>query len=189
MRTLYFYQGKRIDIALPQTIGDVTYPNILSNWHELGVTTEQREDYPDPTWNSWTEDADGYLTVTPKTLAQCKQIRFNQIAAERYNRRCAGLLVGGAKIKTDPESCADLNNAYVSLKFGLLQSTPWKAENGWVPLTFVDIEPVAQAVAVYVSDCFTWEKTQSELVDAMQTVEEVIAYEVPRLPVEPSNSV
>lgn len=185
MRTVYLLNGKKIDLNSPRTIGEVTYPHLRDSWQELGIVETPREDYPDPTWNKWTENEDGTLNITPLPLAKCKEIKKQAVAAERYTREVAGVVLpNGAKIATDRESQAQLNSAYTSLKAGFIQSTPWKAENGWSLITLVEVEPVATAVASHVRDCFTWEKEQSDLIDALTTREEVINFVVETLPVE-----
>lgn len=114
-----------------------------------------------------------------KFLADGKAALKAQAAAARYDKETGGLaLPNGTTIRTDRESQAQLSAAYNSLKNGLIQSTPWKAGEGvWVPVTLVEIEPIAQAVANHVANCFAAERSHCEAIDLIDTVEALADYD------------
>lgn len=114
-----------------------------------------------------------------RTAAQARAEKLAALAALRYQKEMAGIVVGGVMVRTDRESQAQLNGAYVSLKEGLIPDTPWKAANGWVPLAFADIAPVAQAVAAHVRACFANEKAHAEAIAALpEDVAALDAYDI-----------
>lgn len=116
----------------------------------------------------------GALSEKPRSIEEvdtAKAALKNDVTALRYAKETVGItLQNGAQIKTDRESQATLNGAYTSLKEGLILDTPWKAANGWVPVTFAEIAPIAQAVAVHVRACFAAEKTHCDAIDAITVV-------------------
>jgi hypothetical protein len=101
------------------------------------------------------------------TVEQARAAKLVALAAERWEREVAGIVIGGLTIKTDRESQAALTSAYVSLKYGLIPSTPWKGEDGWAVVTLPQLEPIAEAVALHVSSCFANEKTHADAIAAL----------------------
>ena len=123
------------------------------------------------------EPAPRVVTV-PDAITEKK----NALAALRFGYEVGGITVGGARIKTDRESQAQLTGAYISLKFGLRTSVDWKGENGWVSVTLAELEPIAHAVSAHVQNSFTQERIHSQEIDRMvangATVEEIQAYDI-----------
>jgi len=101
------------------------------------------------------------------TVQDVRERKLRDIANWRYSREVSGVLLGGAPIKTDRESQAAVNNAYTSLKNGLLTSVNWKAADGsWVVLTLTEVEAIAAAVARHVKDCFDAEMHLGQQLEA-----------------------
>lgn len=113
--------------------------------------------------------------VVPPTLEEAKALKLAELATARYREETGGIIVGGVTIATDRESQAMLTGAYVSLKQGLVEAVNWKGDDGWVPSTLAEIEPIAQAVGQHVQACFTREKGLAAQVTAATTAEEVNA--------------
>lgn len=84
----------------------------------------------------------------------------------------------GLEIKTDRESQAQLSNAFVTLKFGLIPDTDWKGANGWVAVNIDQIEPIAIFVAAHVRGCFRGERLTQAVIEAAKTVAEIEAISV-----------
>lgn len=120
-----------------------------------------------------------YDPTPPRTLEVAHTERLAALAALRFQKETAGILINGAKVKTDRESQGALTGAYTSLKNGLLTGIDWKAEGGvWVSLTLAQVEPLAQAVAAHVQACFSTEKAHAQAIEALSTVAEVDAYDI-----------
>ncbi len=113
--------------------------------------------------------------VVPPTLADAKESKLKELAADRYREETGGITVGSAIISTDRDSQAMMTGALLSLKSGLVASVNWKGENEWVSLTLAELEPIAQAVSMHVQACFTKEGQLAAQVAAAQTVEVVSA--------------
>jgi hypothetical protein len=112
----------------------------------------------------------------PVTLESTKAAKLAELANWRYQREISGIMLGGARIKTDRESQATISGAYSSLKDGLITSVDWKADNGqWITIGLLEMTAIAQAVAVHVQQCFALEKGYVDQVTAATTIEEVQA--------------
>ena len=108
-----------------------------------------------------------------------KESLIAAVADKRWQVETGGLSVGGADIKTDRESRAQLSNTCSSLADGLIPNTPWKTASGeFIEVTLAEIEPVAQAVEVFVRACFAAEKAHCEAIDALVEQSEIDAYDV-----------
>lgn len=116
------------------------------------------------------------------TLETLRAAKLAELAAWRYAQETAGVVVGGAKIRTDRESQATITGAYISLSQGLAQSIDWKAEGGqWVQLTLAQITPIAQAVVAHVQACFTAERLLAAQIQAASTEAELAAVHFPEI--------
>lgn len=108
--------------------------------------------------------------VVPPTLEEVKTAKLIDLAAARYKEEVSGIAIGEVTIKTDRESQAQLNNAFTSLKNGLIPDTDWKGVDGWtVPLTLADIEPIASTVALFVRSLFKKEHDYADQIEAISS--------------------
>lgn len=120
--------------------------------------------------------------ATTDTFEARKAAKLEALAAWRYQQETAGVVIGGAKIKTDRESQATITGAFITLSQGLVQSIDWKAEGGvWVQLTLAEIAPIAAAVAAHVQACFTAERLLSSQIEAATTDEQLAAVHFPEI--------
>jgi hypothetical protein len=116
----------------------------------------------------------------PATLESVKAAKLAELANWRYQREISGVMLGGARIKTDRESQATVSGAYSSLKDGLITSVDWKADNGqWITIGLLEMTAIAQAVSTHVQSCFSAEKLLSEEITALTTIEAVQAFTFP----------
>ena len=110
------------------------------------------------------------------TLESAKRQKLDEIADWRFARETAGVLLNGARIKTDRESQATINGALASLQAGLIQTVDWKAANDvWINLGLAEMTAIAQAVATHVQTSFSLEKQLAAQVASATTIEEVQA--------------
>lgn len=92
-----------------------------------------------------------------------KQNKLNELANLRFQKETAGIEINGMKIKTDRESQALINGAYVSTIINPDFTIDWKCENGWITLNATQISAIASNVANHVQSCFTREKALQEI--------------------------
>lgn len=112
----------------------------------------------------------------PPSLDEYKAQKRAMLADYRYERETAGIVIGGTTIRTDRESQAQLSSAYTSMKASLIQSTEWKGADGWMTVTLTEIEPIAQAVAAHVADCFAVERLHAQAINGLSSIEAVQQY-------------
>jgi hypothetical protein len=124
----------------------------------------------------------GYAPAPAATmnLQAAKDVKKEAVAAWRYANEIAGISVGGAKVRTDRESQAQLTGALISLQNGIIQSVDWKDADGqFVQLDTAAVTGIATVVAQHVQSCFTQEKQLCAQIDACATIEEVTAIVIP----------
>lgn len=112
------------------------------------------------------------IPVTPK------EEKLAALAAYRYAKETAGIMVNGATIKTDRESQALIAGAKLYSDLNEAVLIDWKAENGWVQINRTAIMEISQAVAAHVQACFSQERVHAEAISALTTAAEIAAYDI-----------
>ena len=117
-------------------------------------------------------------TPPAKTLPDAITEKLALLAAKRYAVEVGGIVVGGEEVRTDRQSQALLNAAYVGLRDGFQTTVDWKNTNGvFVTLTLAQITPIAQAVFAHVQNCFTNESRHADTIKALTSTAAVEAYD------------
>lgn len=105
---------------------------------------------------------------------------LSQLAALRFNFEIGGItLANGLSIKTDRESQAQLNSAYVTLDGGLIPDTDWKGANGWQLVDLEEIKPIAKAVAAHGRGCFRGERLVQTAINEASSMDDIEAIDIP----------
>lgn len=112
------------------------------------------------------------------TLDEVRTIKLRELADYRYTVEVGGILINGITIYTDPISQSKLTGAWVKMQMTPTKTINWKGENGWVKTTKSDIEAIAVAVADHVQTCFDMEYQHSQLINSIEDVELLSAYDV-----------
>lgn len=133
------------------------HPDIV--WVQVPANMERWADY------SFVHDVEN-STVRPESLLSMQDRVKNVLAHRRWLHEVGGLVVGGQLVRTDRESQALISGAYSSLKNGLIASVRFKTANGFTDFDLASFEPLAQAVANFVQQCFSAEANHCELIDA-----------------------
>lgn len=104
------------------------------------------------------------------------------LAAHRFAFEVAGLqLAGGMQVKTDRESQAQLNSAYVTVSGGLIPDTDWKGANGWQLVDLEEIKPIAKAVAAHGRGCFRGERLVQTAINEASSMDDIEAIDIPAM--------
>jgi len=111
-------------------------------------------------------------------LARKKAYRLSELAAYRFQKETAGIVINGMTIKTDVDSQAKLTGAWSFSQLNPAVLIDWKAESGWIQIDAVTITAIANAVATHVQSCFSTERIHAEAIAALATSEEVAAYDL-----------
>ena len=167
-------------ILFNKTLGIVSgytdYPDEFAGMNEFAVC-----DIPEGWEDQYRESVnlvDGEIVVNPAILlSRKKSQRLIELAAYRYEKETAGITLNGAVIKTDLESQAKVDGAWSTAQMNPAVLIDFKGANGWIQIGAVEITAIAMAVSGYVQACFTNEKNHSVTISALETVEEVQAYD------------
>lgn len=135
------------------------------------VTAGAPEEYETGKWReTW--------VVTEIALDKWKQNKLTELSAYRYSKETAGITLNGALIKTDQESKVNLNGAVNRAILRPNSTVNWKISAVvWVPIAAEQIIEIGLAVSDFIEDCFTCEMTHALAINALETVEEVQAYD------------
>lgn len=111
-------------------------------------------------------------------LAAVKARKKADLATLRYEKEIAGKTVSGIPVATDRSSQGKYTAARIVAKEDSNYTVKWKANNGFIELNATQIIAVADAVRVYVQDCFDNEADHVAAIDLLTTVAEVDAYDI-----------
>lgn len=115
----------------------------------------------------------------PPTLALAQDHALNLLAAERYRRETAGLIVDGHTVLTDRQSQALITGAHaLALAEGPGFATRFKTADGFVTLDQAQVIALAVAVGRHIQACFAREAEIAATVAAARTVAEVRAVDL-----------
>lgn len=121
-------------------------------------------------------------TIIDKAVETIQSDLLASLAAYRFTFEVGGLTLGdGLRVLTDRESQAQLSNAFVTLKHGLIPNTDWKGSNGWQLVGLQEIEPIAQAVAAHGRGCFRGERIVQTVVNDATTIAELETIDIATL--------
>lgn len=142
--------------------------------------TQSRSDQPELSFDGQTITA--AYTVIDKAIETIKNELLATLANFRFQFEVNGLVLpDGLSVKTDRESQAQLNSAYVTLKNGLIPDTDWKGANGWQLVDLVQIEPIAKAVAAHGRGCFLGERGVQTVIQDAATIADLEAINIGEL--------
>ena len=96
--------------------------------------------------------------VAPRALEEIRDALFAALSNRRWQAETAGIVVGGAPIRTDRESQSVLTSAYVQAMGNPDFSVRWKIGQGqFVTLNAATIIAIGDAVTAHVQACFDHE--------------------------------
>lgn len=111
-------------------------------------------------------------------LQTLKERMKAQLADVRYQHETAGIVFGGARIKTDRESQATITGAYARALSDPATTVRWKSEDGFVTLDSAAIIAVGAAVFDHVQGCFSREGDLSAAIDGAATVDQLLGVNI-----------
>ena len=184
-----FIQSELNDLEIYFTIGqtEAGYININGVFELIPIVADITPAY-DPLWHTlagpfytYDEQSDGTIgatmthTVTDNTLDGILPYLKQQVATERYRRENAGTtaVVQGQTVTID--TSRDNRNTLVQA-FLLMSDTDtvnWKFPEGFLNLTYTDVETVVKTGALYVQDQFNWEVAKNVELDACTNLDDL----------------
>ncbi len=110
------------------------------------------------------EEEAEWLAAQVGSLDDVKSAKMADLAALRYQKEAAGIILSGGAW-----SFSQLNPAV---------RVNWKSAYGWIQMDATDIAAIAGAVATHVQACFSNERVHAEAIAALETSEAVAAYDL-----------
>lgn len=117
-------------------------------------------------WSAAVEAADGVAVPVDEVLS-LRQAKWAALAVIRQEAEVAGVMVGGVRIKTDPESQMKVTGAFVAISGGLIPDVTWKGASGWETVNQAQITAIAHAVAGHVRQCYVVERAVFDQIGAV----------------------
>ena len=163
--------------ATNQVAGYTDYPDEFSALPDFVVC-----DIPDG-WDESLRDAaewvNGAIVINPEIqLSRMKSAKIDELSALRYQHETAGITLNGMTIETDRQSQSLITGAWSISQINPAILIDWKGANGWVQIDAATITAIAGAVAAHVQSCFSAERIHAEAILALETSEEVAAYDL-----------
>lgn len=113
-----------------------------------------------------------------RTLADIKLDLLSESTALRWEKETGGIELGGVRVGTALEDQNRISGVLSAISLGGLDSVDFKAASGWVRLTAAQLQEIAQAISGHVQACFSAERAHHEAITAIDTLEQVGAYDV-----------
>ena len=105
-----------------------------------------------------------------------------ELANIRWLHEVGGVtLPTGARVTTDRESRSLIGDCFNSFMSGLITSTRFKSESGWIELDMAAITLIASCVANHVNTCFFAEMKVSEIIQGYSNIDELISIDINQL--------
>lgn len=119
-----------------------------------------------------------WLAAQVVSIDEVKSRKISELAALRYQKETDGIIINGMTIETDRQSQALITGAWSISQINPTILIDWKGVNGWIQIDAATITAIAGSVAAHVQSCFSTERLHAEAIAALETSEEVAAYDL-----------
>ena len=106
-------------------------------------------------------------------LRPYKDAKIKLVTEYRWQKETGGITVGESVITTGIEDQNRITSVIANAELAGVTELDFKTVNGWVTLTVDQIKGIAAAIALHVQSCFTKERILCEIVDSLETVQEI----------------
>lgn len=126
----------------------------------------------------WRYD-DEHQAFVPCSLDGLKAKRKREATRRRQAIESAGItLPDGVRIATAKDDQDRLSAAIDNMGRYGLQRIDFKADSGWITLSLPELTALGAAVAAHVQACFSAERHHHEVLDALESTEAVLGYDL-----------
>jgi hypothetical protein len=133
-----------------------------------------------PLWTLGDDEAIAHYEVENIPLERA-QNNFKELAAtERYRKENVTIKVTVQDVELSISTSRDVRDQYAkkAASLGENGTAAWKFNQGWFTLNKTEFLQIAAAIESHVQSTFDWEKSVSDLIDAAQTTQELLAIEI-----------
>lgn len=113
-----------------------------------------------------------------RSLEELKIDLVAAATATRWDHETGGIELAGVRVGTTLEDQNRLSGVLAAIQIGGLESVDFKAQNGWVELTAIQLQEIGQAISAHVQACFSAERGHHEAIALIASVEAAEAYDV-----------
>lgn len=142
--------------------------SIKGNWEQVWKVVNLEDEM----------SAEEYSDYVAALLTSLKANKLVILAAYRYEKESAGIIVDGVDVHTDRSSRSILNSKKDWLANHPSQVVDYKGKNGWHDLTKQKVEDIWDEVETHVESCYNIERTHAEAIEALTTVNDVEQYDI-----------
>ncbi|MBB5862583.1 DUF4376 domain-containing protein [Xanthomonas sp. 3058] len=116
--------------------------------------------------------------AAPETVETMRAALRALTTQRRWEFETGGIAIGGVQVGTSTEDQNRISTVLAAADLGTVETVDFKANSGWVTLTLGEIRGIAAAISSHVQACFTAERAHHEAIDALDSIEELQAYDV-----------
>lgn len=161
-----------------------TLPYIINEDARIALVEEQRpeinpmvEYYYGPQWDLSGDKAVAVYEAVD-TLVDFARDNFKTKAAEaRWKKETAGTKINIQGTEVSLDTSRDGRNIFIQ-KYSIMteeEVANWKFPEGWLTLTKSDLGSIVSAGSSYIQNCFDWEKTINDEINAATSKEELVS--------------
>lgn len=150
----------------------------------IPVTAQQARDLASFTDGVW-KLVDGKIVNVPHdppaklTLEELRQAKIDAATEKRWEVETGGLILSsGARVDTTTASQNRITTVIENAERAGIEVVDFKALSGWVTLTIAELKLISIDIARLVQACFSAERAHHEAISALETAEEIEAYDV-----------
>ncbi len=175
-----------VQVQLPRVPPDEWPLTVNSDAYIVGVQENRPamnpmvEYYYGPLWDIQPDLVIANYLVMDQDVNSAKPSFKAQAAEERYRKEVSGVSYVVQGINVTLDTSRDGRNIFVQ-KLAFMadgDTVNWKFPEAWLLLTKSDLADVVQTGAAHIQSCFDWEKSISDLIDAAQTKQELLAIQI-----------
>lgn len=154
---VYLIPGNCTELEPPSSNGNwfPKFNSDVQNWKLVDRVTENSTEGPEP------------------TVEELRNIMQQKVTEYRWQKETGGITVGDAIIATSIEDQNRIISVIANAALAEVTEVDFKTANGWITLTVDQIKGIAAAIALHVQMCFTKERAISEVINSLETVEEI----------------
>lgn len=112
--------------------------------------------------------------LSPKPISQIQKTLKQQLAGYRYHKETDGLITANGIVRTDRDSQSSLASAKVLSDLIPDNTIDWKTADGWTSIDRNTVLELSKLVGLHVQTCFSIERQLSELIDASESIEDLL---------------
>ena len=163
-------------LGLVKVVSTVKPPlKSITDYLVEGIPIKLKDGFYHQTWITRKHDfkADEF----PQRFQELKNRKLEELASYRWNLEVSGIVINGLNVRTDRESQSQLASAIMMISNNFANNLNWKGANGWTSLSAPQVLEIGKYVSQFVQGCFNIERTHSEKIQKLETVEEVFSYD------------